>query len=234
MLRSTLVRFAHAHQGKRPALKGTSSHTMRPSPFPHQPEATFFIYFSSAEACMAKDKSREFHSRPLKAGDILSRPGSKRSWQDTLPRAYQYELFSDYLKPYLVANPCKKYQAGEEEIQRSSDLELEKTLDNYMIVGRSRYTVKQLNTRFASCSSFRGTCPRKSPMTSCRPMTSSPTRECSSRPGNSRTVAPLLADLQMVPWITWLPELLRYMIAWRINVNHVDIIVHYRTHLYHF
>lgn len=31
--------------------------------------------------------------------------------QDTLPRAYEYELFSDYLKPYLVANPHRKYQA---------------------------------------------------------------------------------------------------------------------------
>lgn len=34
-------------------------------------------------------------------------------FMDTLPRAYQYELFSDYLKPYLVANPCKKYQAND-------------------------------------------------------------------------------------------------------------------------
>ena len=32
--------------------------------------------------------------------------------QDTLPRAYEYELFSDYLKPFLVANPHRKYQAS--------------------------------------------------------------------------------------------------------------------------
>ena len=32
---------------------------------------------------------------------------------DTLPSAYQYELFGDYLKPYLMANQHKKYQHGE-------------------------------------------------------------------------------------------------------------------------
>ncbi|CAE7510534.1 TIL [Symbiodinium natans] len=32
---------------------------------------------------------------------------------DTLPSAYQYELFGDYLKPFLVANPHKKYQHGD-------------------------------------------------------------------------------------------------------------------------
>ncbi|CAJ1442027.1 unnamed protein product, partial [Effrenium voratum] len=32
---------------------------------------------------------------------------------DTLPRAYEYELFSDYLKPFLVANPHRKYQAND-------------------------------------------------------------------------------------------------------------------------
>ena len=30
--------------------------------------------------------------------------------QDTLPRAYEYELFSDYLKPYLLRNGHRKYQ----------------------------------------------------------------------------------------------------------------------------
>ena len=32
---------------------------------------------------------------------------------DTLPSAYQYELFGDYLKPYLVANQHRKYQHGD-------------------------------------------------------------------------------------------------------------------------
>lgn len=34
-------------------------------------------------------------------------------FMDTLPRAYEYELFGDYLKPYLVANPYRKYQAND-------------------------------------------------------------------------------------------------------------------------
>jgi len=34
-------------------------------------------------------------------------------FQDTLPRAYAFDLFSDYLKPYLVANVNKRYQANE-------------------------------------------------------------------------------------------------------------------------
>ena len=37
------------------------------------------------------------------------------SWNlaDTLPRAYEYELFGDYLRPYLVAKPYRKYQAND-------------------------------------------------------------------------------------------------------------------------
>ena len=34
-------------------------------------------------------------------------------FMDTLPRAYEYELFNDYLKPYLLANPCRKYQQND-------------------------------------------------------------------------------------------------------------------------
>lgn len=34
-------------------------------------------------------------------------------FMDTLPRAYEYELFGDYLKPYLIANPCRKYQQND-------------------------------------------------------------------------------------------------------------------------
>eukprot|EP00931_Biecheleriopsis_adriatica_P121300 TRINITY_DN9638_c0_g1_i4.p1 TRINITY_DN9638_c0_g1~~TRINITY_DN9638_c0_g1_i4.p1 ORF type:complete len:398 (+),score=79.57 TRINITY_DN9638_c0_g1_i4:54-1247(+) len=34
-------------------------------------------------------------------------------FQDTLPRAYSFDLFADYLKPYLVANNYKKFQANE-------------------------------------------------------------------------------------------------------------------------
>jgi len=34
-------------------------------------------------------------------------------FQDTLPRAYEYELFSDYLKPYLLRNGHRKYQMGD-------------------------------------------------------------------------------------------------------------------------
>lgn len=34
-------------------------------------------------------------------------------FQDTLPRAYAFDLFSDYLKPYLVANVHKKFQVNE-------------------------------------------------------------------------------------------------------------------------
>ena len=31
--------------------------------------------------------------------------------QDTLPRAYEFELFRDYLKPYLLRNGHRKFQA---------------------------------------------------------------------------------------------------------------------------
>lgn len=34
-------------------------------------------------------------------------------FMDTLPSAYQYELFGDYLKPYLMANQHRKYQHGD-------------------------------------------------------------------------------------------------------------------------
>mmetsp|Transcript_87645 Transcript_87645/g.253120 ORF Transcript_87645/g.253120 Transcript_87645/m.253120 type:complete len:388 (+) Transcript_87645:72-1235(+) len=34
-------------------------------------------------------------------------------FQDTLPRAYNYDLFQDYLKPYLMANKPKKFAANE-------------------------------------------------------------------------------------------------------------------------
>lgn len=34
-------------------------------------------------------------------------------FQDTLPRAYNFDIFRDYLKPYLVANPSKKFTSNE-------------------------------------------------------------------------------------------------------------------------
>jgi len=34
-------------------------------------------------------------------------------FQDTLPRAYQFDIFHDYLKPYLVRNSHKKFQENE-------------------------------------------------------------------------------------------------------------------------
>ena len=42
---------------------------------------------------------------PLSLKDVIS------ASQDTLPRAYEYELFRDYLKPYLLRNGHRKYQA---------------------------------------------------------------------------------------------------------------------------
>jgi len=34
-------------------------------------------------------------------------------FQDTLPRAYEFDIFQDYLKPYLHTNPHKKFGANE-------------------------------------------------------------------------------------------------------------------------
>jgi len=34
-------------------------------------------------------------------------------FQDTLPRAYEFDIFQDYLKPYLEANPHKKFSCNE-------------------------------------------------------------------------------------------------------------------------
>jgi len=34
-------------------------------------------------------------------------------FQDTLPRAYEFDIFGDYLKPYLLANPHKKFSGNE-------------------------------------------------------------------------------------------------------------------------
>mmetsp|Transcript_29331 Transcript_29331/g.51367 ORF Transcript_29331/g.51367 Transcript_29331/m.51367 type:complete len:454 (+) Transcript_29331:75-1436(+) len=34
-------------------------------------------------------------------------------FQDTLPRAYEYDIFVDYLRPYLVRNPHKKFQMND-------------------------------------------------------------------------------------------------------------------------
>jgi len=34
-------------------------------------------------------------------------------FQDTLPRAYRFDIFNDYLKPYLQRNPHKKFQENE-------------------------------------------------------------------------------------------------------------------------
>jgi len=34
-------------------------------------------------------------------------------FQDTIPRAYEFDVFQDYLKPYLQANPHKKFSCNE-------------------------------------------------------------------------------------------------------------------------
>merc|ERR1712124_240157 len=34
-------------------------------------------------------------------------------FQDTLPRAYEYDIFGDYLRPYLVSMPHKKFAVNE-------------------------------------------------------------------------------------------------------------------------